>query len=80
MNPTPEDVSRLKSAVTGHPVEPSESRFRAFGWDVSTRGFIATLVVMALCYRFVRAPEENMDAFREIAMMVMVFYFARNPR
>lgn len=75
MTPADKQFEEFKNA-TKKPI-PNGSYFKAFGWEVSTRGTIAMICTVTLCYLAIKAPAENSQTFREMIVAVIFFYFGQ---
>lgn len=60
--------------------EPTESRVKMFGYEVSTRGLLAFLCVLSLCILTYRHPDLFGKAFESIAIAIVAFYFGQNSK
>lgn len=60
--------------------EPTESKVRLFGYDVSTRGLLAFVSIVSLYGLAFRDPDLFGKAAESIAIAIVGFYFGQNSK
>lgn len=86
MNPTEDEITQLKAAVTSKPAtpatqqipeDPPESRIGFLRWTVSVRSLITVLLVGTLCYLTINNPEQYAQRFIELAGAAVFFWLGQ---
>lgn len=75
-----EDIKTTESTTTETVSGLGESSFRFFGSDVSLRGVLAFILVLALCVVTVMDPESYADTFKITVTTIVAFYFGQQSK
>ena len=60
--------------------EPPESQVKLWGYDMSSRGILAFLLVATLCALTILYPETFAKAFESTVIAVVAFYFGQSTK
>ncbi len=59
---------------------PEESKFKAFGLEISLRGILALVLVLTLCVVTFKDPEGYADTFKITVTSIVAFYFGQSKK
>ena len=59
---------------------PEESQVKAFGAEISLRGWLATALVVTLCVITFMDPDLYADTFKITVTSIVSFYFGQNSK